>query len=393
MTRNHSFLVLIPILVLFGCGSISGLADDQSGSSEITKLPSELTGADRELFQAVQLILSKDPDYNRLGYTDEQWRYLWTESTCLPRAMAIKHPDEGYELQYLNRPLLQLVIDINDLETTPKGTLLGELASRADQNKKLKNIYGYTATLLKVVSESCPLGYSLDLLKHAAEKTGELLKAQAAASSFDNVYENYKNERKNAPYQDPKAIAESMNLGTGAYRTDYSSIREFYLDLNKNANLGWDEKTTEDRILNELTFYLESRYKNDTGTLNPWDAKITKPEDAIENQFRDVFHEMKVQLNTNLRELTRDCVNEMPTGTTSTGGEQSNVTGGKGELVLDHLDAIATKYWNEGEGGTYIIFNKTNVSPRAKELRGRKRQQLGYRAFQYETDNRYRPSR
>jgi hypothetical protein len=231
LTRNHNLLVLIPVLVLLGCGSISSLADDQSGSSGITKLPSELTGTDREIFRAVQLILSKDPDYSRLGYTDEQGKYLWTESTCLPRALAIKHPDEGYELQYLNRPLLQLVVDINDLETTSKGTLLEELGSRADQNKKLKNIYDYTSTLLKVVSESSPLGYSLDLLKHAAEKTGELLKAKAAASSFDNVYENYKKEKESAPNQDPKAIAASMNLGTGAYRTDYSSIREFYLDL------------------------------------------------------------------------------------------------------------------------------------------------------------------
>jgi len=37
-------------------------------------------------------------------------------------------------------------------------------------------------------------------------------------------------------------------------------------------------------------------------------------------------------------------------------------------LVLDHFDTIAIKYWNEGEGGTYIIFNKTNVDPGQRNL-------------------------
>ncbi|VVB69384.1 Stigma-specific protein, Stig1 [uncultured archaeon] len=38
------------------------------------------------------------------------------------------------------------------------------------------------------------------------------------------------------------------------------------------------------------------------------------------------------------------------------------------KLVLDHFDVMATKYWNEGEGGTYIILNKTNVSPGEKHF-------------------------
>lgn len=100
-----------------------------------------------------------------------------------------------------------------------------------------------------------------------------------------------------------------MGLDIGANKVDYSNIREFYLDLNKNANLGWDSTTTLDKITAELSFYLESRYKTEKGTLDPWDAPITKPEDAIENQIRDVIHAMKIQLNKSLRKLTRDCMN------------------------------------------------------------------------------------
>ena len=224
-------------------------------------------------------------------------------------AWPINHPDVVNGELTLGRPQLQLILDINAIENTPKGTLLEQLTSNADLNKNLKNMADYAKFFLKFVTEDNPLGLALDLLKHAAEKLGALIMTSAATDSFNNVYNYYKSERDQAPNADPKSIVENMGLDVGAHKVDYSNIREFYLDLNTNANLGWDSTTTLDKITAKLSFYLESRYKSEKGTLDPWDAPITKPEDAIENQIRDVTHAMKIQLNKNLRKLTRDCMN------------------------------------------------------------------------------------
>lgn len=60
------------------------------------------------------------------------------------------------------------------------------------------------------------------------------------------------------------------------------------------------------------------------------------------------------------------CGNACTQGESCVGGSCSNPqttpgTAGQGKLVLDHFEVKATKYWTEGEGGTYTIFNETNV--------------------------------
>lgn len=311
--KNGRLLVLLLMLASLDLGLICSLAETpgspaSSNSNDDQFLPSALTGTDRAFFQNIQVVLAKDPDYKRLGLSDEQWRNLWTKSDCVPMAMAIRNPAKGEEIKFLNRPQLQLVLDIADLEATPKGSLLEELSSNAELNKKLKNIADYAQYLLQLVSMDNPLGLVLDLLKHAAEKVGSLIKTGAATDSFNNLYNLYKTERDKAPNADPKSIVESMGLDVGAHKVDYANIRQFYLDLNKNANLGWNPANELDRITMELSFYLESRYKSEKGTLDPWDAPINKPEDAIENQLRDATHAMKIQLAKNLRRLVRDCL-------------------------------------------------------------------------------------
>jgi hypothetical protein len=87
----------------------------------------DLAGSDRDLYQQFVLVLSKDPDYNRLGYSDEEFRYRTTNSDCFVLALNIKNPDiSSGELQTLGRPQMEMVTQINELEGY-RGTLMDEL--------------------------------------------------------------------------------------------------------------------------------------------------------------------------------------------------------------------------------------------------------------------------
>ena len=190
MTKVRIIVIVSLILAVLDICIIGCLADTVGSSSnrEIDQFSfSKLTKEERDFLDDVEEILSKDPEYNRLGYNDEQWDYLWTESKCLPRAMAIKKSDE----LILNRPLLQLVLDIDDLERTPKGELLKVLSSQAEKSKKLKDI----AEVLKIFIEDnplviAPLGIALEIIKKSSEMAFENLESNAQASAIEDVYKD-----------------------------------------------------------------------------------------------------------------------------------------------------------------------------------------------------------
>jgi hypothetical protein len=354
LSRTFVLSILIPLLLLSCFGIIGSLADDQSGSTSLKKSPSELTGADRDLYQQFVLVLSKDPEYNRLGYTDEQFRYLTTKSDCFVLALNIKNPDvsNSGELETLGRPQMEMVTQINELEGY-RGTLMDQLTYNANLDSTLNNLAGYMKSFYKAFSQGSSWGIIKTFLTIGSDKLViKPLTDQLTNHAFNSLYQGYNAERQQG--KDPGSAFDSVNDVTGQHWDDMKTILGFYINLNDKAKLGWHSEN----INGLVSKYLEDRYKTDNGmTFDPWEVPVAKPEDAMENLFRDALHEIKLQNMKYLQSLTEPCVHEMPS---QEGNFSKNETTSK--LVLDHFDAIATKYWNEGEGGTYILFNKTNVS-------------------------------
>lgn len=392
LSRTLIFWMLISLLVMLGYGIIDSLADEQSGSTYLKNSLSELTGADRDLYQQFVSVLSNDNEYNRLGYTAEQFRYLVTKSNCLILALNIRHPDvsSSGELEMLGRPQIEMVTQINDLEGY-RGTLMDQLTYNADLDSTLSNLAGYMKSFYTTFSEGSYWGIIKTFLTIGSDKLViKPLTDQLTNHAFNSLYQGYSAERQQG--KDPGSAFDSVNDVNGQNWNDMKTILGFYINLNEKAKLGWGTET----INGLVSRYLEDRYKTENKmAFAPWEVPVVKPENAMENMFRDALHEIKLQNMKYLRTFTESCVREMPSqevcpsgqtncrGSCTDTGSDANNCGSCGnacpsgynclegscsksettsKLVLDHFDVIATKYWNEGEGGTYILFNKTNVS-------------------------------
>ena len=152
MKKMRDIFVILLVMAMLDIGIIGGLAETPSspinpGPNEDQYSPSKLAEKDQD-FKKVIDILGSDRDYNRLGLTDAQWNDLIKTSVCYPMAWPINHPDVVNAELTLGRPQLPLVLDINAIENTPKGTLIEQLTFNADLNKNLKNLADYAKFFL-----------------------------------------------------------------------------------------------------------------------------------------------------------------------------------------------------------------------------------------------------
>lgn len=289
-----------------------------SSSNDVAKRGvDQLSGADRDLYQRVISILSRDPDYNKLGYTDKQFQQLVSKGDCLVLAVSIRNPDVSRdgELLMLGRPQLQLVTEISAMEGY-RGVLIQELSGNADLNSQLKDTADYIQKFIEVAQQFSWTG----LIKAFADVgVNELvvkpITKELTNHAFNELYDGYRTQRENV--NNSGAALANMDLVQGPYWQDWLKVTGYYIGLNDQAKLGWDSET----INRQVEKYLEQRYRTEKGLgLDKWLVPVENvpkavqqsPALAMENTIRQAMHELKVQLNKDLRRLTATCVEEEP---------------------------------------------------------------------------------
>ncbi|MCX6673150.1 MAG: hypothetical protein NTY37_05165 [Methanothrix sp.] len=386
MRRTRIFLIIIPVLVVLCFGLIDSLADDQSGSTSVKKSPSELTGADRDLYQQFVSTIDKDPDYDHLGYTDEQFRYLTMQSDCFVLALNIKHPDisRSGELEMIGRPQIEMVTQIYDLEGY-RGSLMEELKANRQLKDDVATLSGYISSFHQAVSTPGILG-AVGLLAAFAQIGVEQMvwkpiSKELTNYAFNHLYASYKDQRENG--MDHAGAMDSVWTEKGPYWADWKNVLVYYDELNTKAKLGW-----EPNVYNDLVGkYLESRYKTDKDeALDPWEVPVTKPEHAMENLFRDALHTIKLQNIKDLSTLTDSCVHEMPV-------QEGPNCGPIDDKKLDKIESYNAVYYVDSNGllqGPYKEYydtEKTEIKTEGCYLNGKKSGHwIGISIYKYEGD-------
>jgi hypothetical protein len=323
----------------------------------------QLTTDQRDVYQRAVAALRHDADYAGLGHTDTEWTNLAARSDCLVNAMQIRTPDPT--AGEVGRPQLEMIAQIDDLSGRAKGTLIKDLNEQKELNGQLKSLAENMKTFLGVVQDFTWVGLFKAIGSIGfSELVAKPLAAQFQAHHFNRLYmgdANFTGFQQQADKWGPKeAIAHMVEEGAlvegGSLWDDWKSARIFFDGLNSKAQLGWDNDTVSDQV----RVYLEQRYLTDTGALAPWLTPVTKPEDGMENTFRDAMHTMKLQLKQYLLEnLSDSCwqtqatdVSSAPAAPTqNTPPAQTNyyvyILGGKGGIGFylgtdDYVSATAS---------------------------------------------------
>jgi antitoxin component YwqK of YwqJK toxin-antitoxin module len=315
-------LVVLSLLVP-GCDELftdsnTGPSSQSSPSSQsppASKVSTSLSGADRDLYQQVVQILGSDPEYNKLGYTSEQFQYLVTQADCLSLALKIRKPgvDSRGILLNLGRPQLEAVVQVKDLEGY-RGNLMEELSSRAELNEKLNNLFGYIKDFYKALGEGSMWGIFKTFVSIGSDKIKTSIQKELTNYSFNHLYTGYKAGRDASPSKTHGSGIDAVTVHWGPYFDDYNNVTLFYMDLKDKAKLEWDSE-----VINQMVGqYLDQRYRTENGMpMDSWLVPVTNPRQAMENALRHDSHLLKMHLKKVLQDFTKPCVDEMPKDSTT----------------------------------------------------------------------------
>ena len=260
---------------------------------------SQLTADQRDIYQRAVAALRHDADYAGLGHTEAEWTNLAARSDCLVNAMQIRTPDPT--AGEIGRPQLEMIAQIDDLAGRAKGTLIRDLSEQKELNGQLKSLAESMQTFLGVVQDFTWVGLFKAIGSIGfSQLVAKPLAAQFQAHHFNRLYSGDSTfigfQQQADKWGTKEAITHMVEEGAlvegGSLWDDWKSARIFFDTLNSKAQLDWDNDTVSDQV----RVYLEQRYLTDTGALPSWLAPVTKPEDGMENTFRDAMHTMKLQL-------------------------------------------------------------------------------------------------
>jgi hypothetical protein len=275
-------------------GPVSGDTNNmgqESGSTAQTSTASQLTGTDRDLYQQIISILANDPEYNRLGYSQEQFQYLVTKTDWLSSAILNKNPD-------IERGDLELVVQIRDMEGY-RGSLIQELKANKEFNQELGTIAGYTKDFIDAIGDASYYGIMKTFVSIGADAVLKQWSDDTTNHAFNALYSTYRQQRVEGRTDlDAFNFVQDTTAEIGSNAQDWFKVFGVYSHLNDQAELNWNAPT-----INKLIGkYLESRYRTVTnGKLENWEIPVNKPEDAMENLLRETLHALKMK---NIDKLT-----------------------------------------------------------------------------------------
>lgn len=386
--RNLGFLILLLILIFVSsCEAFSDFIDSETttpgGPPAVTTKPvtdgpmvigawptsttsvsGGLSTNDRDLYQRVVQILGSDPEYNKLGYTDEQFRYLVTESDCLSLAVLIRTPAVSADGTLLNlgRPQLQAVVQIKDIESF-RGNLMEELTIQAELDQKLSDLAGYIKDFFEAYQEMNYCGIFQTFAKIGAGAIMDSLMKEVNNYAFNHLYQGYKEGRSADPGNSHGTGMDSITEASGPYWNDLKIVTAFYMDLNSKAKTNWDAE-----LINQmLEQYLDQRYRTEKRMpLDPWLVPVTKPQHAMENALRHDAHILKMHLKQVLQDFTQQCLPETPTPTrtnpdTTRSELKTRIVYFEGTQSIKHKYTYYLKNGKEYPHGLWVTYRENGV--------------------------------
>jgi antitoxin component YwqK of YwqJK toxin-antitoxin module len=321
----------------------------------------DLSWDDQDLYQQVVQILGSDPEYNRLDYTMEQFKYLVTEADCLSLALRIRTPAVSSDGTLLNlgRPQLQAVVQIKDIEGY-RGNLMEELTAKAELSQKLNNVAEYIKDFFEAYSEKSYWGIFKTFAKIGANSIMNSLLKELNNYAFNHLYQGYKEGRDATQGNSHGSGMEAITEVSGPYFNDLKTVTLFYMDLNDKAKVGWDSE-----LINQMVGqYLDQRYRTEKGmSIDPWLVPVTKPQHAMENALRHDAHILKMHLKQVFKDFTKPCADNAPrTSITPTQSElKTQIIYFEGTQNIRHKYTYYIKNGEEYFHGVWVTYRENGV--------------------------------